>query len=299
MSRLSFNCPQCGELFSKVKQELLGRKFQCKCGKVFRVGSKSDRVTTKNLPAQPDPIPVPLPAEVLPVAPHYQMAAQQMLAPVPAPVSNPPPRLQPVRGVSASKKKVRITHNTVLPRICIKTGKPATRTITNRYYQLGVASIMSLLVGFAGFMLRVVRAAAFSEGDITLMATLIEATIVGLLSSILAFVVFPKRIKVELPLSEHYFVRHQAIAWTLRAILGVCLILEVFGVAGVIFREQLTEQQEMIAGGLVVLPGMAILFFGLVYPRVTRVIRPSKITDEYGEFTGAHPTFLSSVGRTS
>ena len=89
MSRLSFNCPQCGELFTRVKAELFGRKFQCKCGKVFRVGNKEDRLESVPVPEKesahrPEGLPLPSPVEPLPAPMQLQpqgFAPQAQAAP--------------------------------------------------------------------------------------------------------------------------------------------------------------------------------------------------------------------------
>ncbi len=38
----SFNCPQCGKTYENVKSKMAGRKVSCTCGKVFRLGPKTE-----------------------------------------------------------------------------------------------------------------------------------------------------------------------------------------------------------------------------------------------------------------
>lgn len=38
----SFNCPQCGKTYDNVKANMAGRKVSCTCGKVFRLGPKTE-----------------------------------------------------------------------------------------------------------------------------------------------------------------------------------------------------------------------------------------------------------------
>ena len=43
MATLSFSCPKCGKLHERVNSGMVGFKVQCKCGFVFRLGSKDDK----------------------------------------------------------------------------------------------------------------------------------------------------------------------------------------------------------------------------------------------------------------
>ena len=43
MSTLSFSCPQCQKVHSRIKPELVGHKVKCQCGFVFRLGAKKDK----------------------------------------------------------------------------------------------------------------------------------------------------------------------------------------------------------------------------------------------------------------
>ena len=43
MATLSFSCPKCGKLHENVNSGMVGFKVQCKCGFVFRLGSKDDK----------------------------------------------------------------------------------------------------------------------------------------------------------------------------------------------------------------------------------------------------------------
>ena len=43
MATLSFSCPKCGKLHERVNSGMVGFKVQCKCGFVFRLGSKADK----------------------------------------------------------------------------------------------------------------------------------------------------------------------------------------------------------------------------------------------------------------
>ncbi len=43
MATLSFSCPQCGKLHERVKSGMVGFKVKCKCGFIFRLGSKEDK----------------------------------------------------------------------------------------------------------------------------------------------------------------------------------------------------------------------------------------------------------------
>ena len=43
MATLSFSCPQCGKLHERVNSGMVGFKVKCKCGFVFRLGSKADK----------------------------------------------------------------------------------------------------------------------------------------------------------------------------------------------------------------------------------------------------------------
>jgi hypothetical protein len=38
----SFNCPQCGKTYENIKAKMAGRKVSCTCGKVFRLGPKTE-----------------------------------------------------------------------------------------------------------------------------------------------------------------------------------------------------------------------------------------------------------------
>ena len=38
----SFNCPECGKTYENVKANMAGRKVSCTCGKVFRLGPKTE-----------------------------------------------------------------------------------------------------------------------------------------------------------------------------------------------------------------------------------------------------------------
>lgn len=43
MATLSFSCPECGKLHERVNSGMVGYKVKCKCGFVFRLGSKADK----------------------------------------------------------------------------------------------------------------------------------------------------------------------------------------------------------------------------------------------------------------
>lgn len=43
MATLSFSCPKCGKLHERVNSGMVGFKVKCKCGFVFRLGSKADK----------------------------------------------------------------------------------------------------------------------------------------------------------------------------------------------------------------------------------------------------------------
>ena len=38
----SFNCPECGKTYENIKANMAGRKVSCTCGKVFRLGPKTE-----------------------------------------------------------------------------------------------------------------------------------------------------------------------------------------------------------------------------------------------------------------
>lgn len=42
MPGFSFSCPDCGKTYENVKAEMAGRKVRCSCGKVFRLGPKTE-----------------------------------------------------------------------------------------------------------------------------------------------------------------------------------------------------------------------------------------------------------------
>ena len=41
-SSLAFNCPSCGKPYDRVKASMTGRKVKCSCGKIFRLGPKTE-----------------------------------------------------------------------------------------------------------------------------------------------------------------------------------------------------------------------------------------------------------------
>lgn len=43
MSSFSFNCPQCGKVYENVKSKMAGCKVRCNCGKIFRLGPKTEK----------------------------------------------------------------------------------------------------------------------------------------------------------------------------------------------------------------------------------------------------------------
>jgi len=43
MATLSFNCPKCDKVHSRIKPEMAGHKVRCQCGFVFRLGPKSQK----------------------------------------------------------------------------------------------------------------------------------------------------------------------------------------------------------------------------------------------------------------
>ena len=43
MPAFSFSCPQCGKAYENVKASLQGRKVSCTCGRVFRLGPKTEQ----------------------------------------------------------------------------------------------------------------------------------------------------------------------------------------------------------------------------------------------------------------
>ena len=47
MSHLTVHCPACAKKYEKVEAELVGRRFKCVCGHIFRFGKKSDRSSKK------------------------------------------------------------------------------------------------------------------------------------------------------------------------------------------------------------------------------------------------------------
>jgi hypothetical protein len=43
METLSFSCPNCNKVYSRVKPEMVGNKVRCACGFVFRLGTKNEK----------------------------------------------------------------------------------------------------------------------------------------------------------------------------------------------------------------------------------------------------------------
>ncbi len=95
---LSFDCPQCGKHYENVSDKYAGKRMQCKCGKVMRLGPKPSiptpppiaekKTRPKPAPASPQPVPppsrrtkkpTPAPTAITPITP---VAPVQQPAPI-------------------------------------------------------------------------------------------------------------------------------------------------------------------------------------------------------------------------
>lgn len=47
---LNVSCPNCGKKFERIKPSLIGKKAQCVCGQIIRLGKKQKRVSKSSLP---------------------------------------------------------------------------------------------------------------------------------------------------------------------------------------------------------------------------------------------------------